>query len=187
MADVVYYDDHPTYVVEFDQKEMVDYPFFKGRLYIDIESLAIRGAEFTLSPHGIDKAAEVMVLKKSRKMKVKPLEAWYRVNYREINGKFYLNHIRFETIFKVRMKRKLFSSEFHTITEMAVNNMDHNNIERFKFKETVRSEDIFLDKTFEYDPIFWGKFNYLKPDEPIESAMGKLNRILVNHLEDELN
>lgn len=182
MADIVYYNDHPTYVIEFDQKESVNYPFFKGRLYIDVESLAIRGADFHLSPRGIHKAAEVMVLKKSRKMKVKPVNAKYMVNYRKINGKFYLNHIRFETRFKVRMKRKLFSSEFHTITEMAINNMDHENVKRFKFKETVRSKDIFQDKDFEYDPVFWGKFNYLKPDTPIKDAMGKLNRVLVNHL-----
>lgn len=185
MADIVYYDEHPTYAIEFDQKENVDYPLFKGRLYIDVETMAIRGAEFSLSPRGIHRAADVMVLKKSRKIKVKPLEANYMVNYREVNGKFYLNHIRFETIFKVRKKGKLFSSEFHTTTEMAVNNMDHENAQRFKYRETVKSNDIFLDQVFKYDPVFWGQFNYLQPDEPLVNAIGRLNKVLVNHLHEE--
>jgi hypothetical protein len=39
--------------------------------------------------------------------------------------------------------------------------------------------DIFADQvTYFSDGDFWGEYNYIKPDESIESAISKLNRKL---------
>ena len=40
--------DRLTYVIAFDQREGVKYPCYKGRVYIDVESLAIVGASFEM-------------------------------------------------------------------------------------------------------------------------------------------
>jgi hypothetical protein len=39
--------------------------------------------------------------------------------------------------------------------------------------------DIFADKVDAYkDENFWGEYNYIKPDESIESVINRLNRKL---------
>jgi hypothetical protein len=39
--------------------------------------------------------------------------------------------------------------------------------------------DVFADKVdFYKDENFWGEYNYIKPDESIESVIKKLNRKL---------
>lgn len=178
LTDIILYDDQPTYVIEFDQKENIEYPLFKGRIYIDVKTFGIRGAEFSLSKHRLDKAADYMVVKRSRRVKVKPLGADYMVKYREINGKFYVNHIRFETHFRVRKRKKFFSNDFTTITEMAVNNIDTTNVKRFKFREVANIGEVFQDQIHTYDSMFWGHLNYLLPDEPLEDAIQQINKIL---------
>jgi hypothetical protein len=178
MADIVYYDENPTYVVEFAPKADNE-ALFKGRIYIDINTLAIRGADFSISPSRIKYAANNMVLKKSRGMKVKTVNATYMVRYRQVGGKFYLNHIRFETWFKIRRKGKIFSNDFRTFTELATNNIDTTRIKKFRFRELTRTDEVFFDQINSYDPEFWGHLNYIKPDEPIEEALKRINKILI--------
>ncbi|MFW6226737.1 MAG: carboxypeptidase-like regulatory domain-containing protein [Bacteroidota bacterium] len=178
VADIVSYDNHPTYAIAFDQRPEVNLPLFKGRLYIDIETLAIRGAEFELSPRGIVHAGNTLVVKQTRRFKTRPTSAKYYVRYRQIGEKFYLNHVRFETEFKVRKKRKLFSTTFKTITELAVNNIDTTDVRRFRYREIARIDDIFIDQVQTYDPSFWGHLNFIPPDESLEEAMERINSIL---------
>ncbi|NJO90234.1 MAG: hypothetical protein HC831_15775 [Chloroflexia bacterium] len=47
------YNEKPVYVVEFDQQEGVRKPLYKGRLFIDINSLAIVACTYQFSPKGI--------------------------------------------------------------------------------------------------------------------------------------
>ena len=46
LSDVITIDDRLHYVVGFRQNEYVDDPFYKGKLYIDMDKLAISEAEF---------------------------------------------------------------------------------------------------------------------------------------------
>ena len=179
MADIVYYNESPTYVVEFSPKASNNEALFKGRIYIDINTLAIRGADFSISPSRIKYASGSMVLKKSRGMKVRTVDATYMVRYRSVGNKFYLNHVRFETWFKIRRKGKLFSNDFHTFTELAINNIDTTDVRKFRFRELTRTDEVFFDQINSYDPEFWGHLNYIKPDEPIEEALKRINKILV--------
>jgi hypothetical protein len=44
-----------AYVIEFDQRENVDYPLYKGKLYLDVSNLAIAGIAFEISPRMIER------------------------------------------------------------------------------------------------------------------------------------
>jgi hypothetical protein len=165
---------HLAYVVDFDQKDGINYALYKGKIYIDTESLAIIRAEFKLSPKGISYAAETMVKKSPPGVKVRPVEANYLVNYTERNNRWYLGNIREEVVFKVRKRFNLFNITFHSIAEMAITNSDSLDVKRFKFGEIVKSNDIFAEKLIHYDPQFWGKFNYIPPDLSIEEAIAEI-------------
>lgn len=174
LDEVVNVDGRYTYVLGFDQTDACPYPLYKGKLYIDIDSYALVRADFAISPKAIDKAADLLVQKSSRKLKVKPTFSSYIVNYTRQNSTWYLNYIREEVEFKVKRRYSLYSTSFHLKAEMLVTQTDSVNVRRIKMDKQVRYGDIFVDKIGKYDPEFWGSFNTLQPDESLEEAIEKI-------------
>ncbi|MCK4751716.1 MAG: carboxypeptidase-like regulatory domain-containing protein, partial [Bacteroidales bacterium] len=91
MSDIVVMQDKNTYAIDFNQKVNTTAPHFQGRIYIDLESLAFRGVEFEVNPQTISSITNSTVIKKPRKLKVRPLSASYYVRYKSEEGKFYLS------------------------------------------------------------------------------------------------
>ena len=105
-----------------------------------------------------------------------------RVNYREINGKWVLNYVRSELAFRVKWDKKLFKSNINTMFEMAITDRDPENIEQFPYKETTKLNDVLNEQVEdEGNGDYWGEYNYIKPDESIESAIQKLNKKSTTH------
>ncbi|MFW5657064.1 MAG: carboxypeptidase-like regulatory domain-containing protein [Bacteroidota bacterium] len=184
LVGVLNIDDKQNYVIKFDQKKTVDYALYSGKIYLDVNNLAVTGLEFNLSERGIDKATNVLVRKKPLTLKVEPLGAYYLVNYRqEDDGKWYLNHVRSELVLKCKWKRKLFSSKYTAMAEMAVTDKTKDDVERFRNREVLKRNEIFIEGVSEYyDEDFWGGFNYIKPEESIEDAIEKINRRMLRRL-----
>jgi hypothetical protein len=179
LAGILNVNERRNYVIEFDQKKNVDYPLYSGKMYLDVEDLAITGLEFNLSERGIDQAANVLVRKKPLTMRVEPLGAYYLVNYREVNDKWYLNHARTELVIKCKWKRRLFNKTYTAMSEMAVTDRNFDNVERFRNREIEKPNDVFVEHVVEYyDEDFWGDFNYIKPEESIEEAVERISRRL---------
>ncbi len=166
-----------AYVISFDQKEQLPYALYKGKVYIDVKTMAFVRADFMLSPRGIDKATSMLVRKSPPGVKVKPLTATYIVNYTFRNGTWYLNHIREEVKFKVRKRFNVYNITFHSTAEMVITQTDTVNIKRMIRSETVRANDIFIEKIGPYDEEFWGEYNFIKPDESLEEALKRIKEI----------
>ena len=172
--DIVTVEGRPTFVIGFDQNNYSPYPLYKGKLYIDIDAYAIVRVDFMISPNGMDNAADFLIKKSSRRLKVKPTFSSYIVNYTMQNNKWYLNYIREEVEFKIRKKYSFYSSTFRSKAEMLITQTDSVDVQRIKFNKTVRLNDIFIEKLGKYDPEFWGGFNIIKPDESLEKALQKI-------------
>lgn len=168
-------DDREVYVIEFDQKDRISLPLYKGKIYIDVNTIAITGAEFGLSPKGIEHAPEAMIRKKPIGMVIDVPYANYIVKYRMIDGKWYLNYARSEARFRCKWRRKLFRSTYTTISEMAITDIDTENITRYKTRESARPSDVFSEKVGDFeDPEFWGEYNIIRPEESIEEATQRI-------------
>jgi hypothetical protein len=178
MSDIVVIQDKSAYAVDFQQRENTDPPHYRGRIYIDLESLAIRGVEFEVDPKTLSSVANSMVLKKPRKVNVRPLSASYSVRYKEEGNLFYLSMIRAENRFRIRKANKLFGNEYRTLSEMAVTGLETRNVSRFRFREITNPQDIFADALGGYDPGFWGPYNYLIPEESLEDALVRISRLM---------
>jgi hypothetical protein len=62
---------------------------------------------------------------------------------------------------------------------MAVTDRNSDNINKAKYKDQTKMTDIFADQVNSFkDENFWGEYNYIKPDESIESVINRLNRKL---------
>ncbi len=179
LTGVTTFNDKNCYVIEFDQKSVVDNPLFKGTIYIDVDKLAIAGLQFRLSDLGLQQASEFLVKKKPNGMKVETVAANYLVNYSVWKDKWYLNYVRSELRFKCKWPRKLFSSNYTIMSEMAVTDIDTANLTKYKFNESAKMSDIFSDQVSAFfDQNYWGDYNYIKPDENIQIAIEKLSNKL---------
>jgi hypothetical protein len=172
-------DGRDNYVIQFDQKPDVDIALYKGTIYLDTKNMAISRIDFSFSDKALEIADNELVRKKPMDLKIDVLGADYSVNYRVLNEKWYLNHVRTELVFKCDWKKKRYDATYTTALEMAVTDRNTENINKAKYRDQTRMTDIFADKVNSYkDENFWGDYNYIKPEESIESVINKLNKKL---------
>lgn len=172
-----YINDRQAYVISFKQKEHISEPLYEGKIYLDYDNLAVTGLDFHLNTQNIEKATNLLVRKKPASMKIDVLGANYLTRYRDLNGTWYLSYVRSELELKCKWDKKLFSSMFTLMSEMAVTDMDPKNVDKLKFKEQAKYSDILAEQVSQFeDPDYWGDYNIIKPDESIEAAIDKLNR-----------
>lgn len=177
LTDVISIDDKLHYVISFSQKEYVDDPYYMGRLYIEMEKLAISEAEFELNVENQDKAARLFIQRKPMGMSVIPERAAYRAKYTIEDNRWYFSYARAEVKFKVNWKKKLFNTTYSTMSELAITDRTYDGIERFAGRERFKSNDILNEKVYIFfDQGFWEGYNVIEPDQSIESAIRKLNR-----------
>lgn len=169
--------DRQAIIIKFEPNEYVDMPLYRGSIYLDVENLAFIGMDFLLDEKMIADAAALFIRKKPASMKVDIESANYLVKYRVYEDTWYLSYVRSELNFRCKWKKKLFSSKFGLMTEMAVTDLDRENITKYKYKQSTRMSDILSEQVSQFeDPDFWGIDNIIKPDESIEAAIAKLSR-----------
>lgn len=179
LESIITINEKPHYVVKFNQKPEVDAPLFLGKFYIDIESYALTEAEFSINLEDQEEASSIFIRKKPLGMKVLPEMASYRVKYREQDNKWYFSYGRAEVKFKVDWAKKLFNTNYTTMSEIAVTDRTDEEVIKFESKERLKKGDIFTDEVSAFvDPDFWGDYNVIEPDQSIESAIRRLARRL---------
>ena len=173
--DITTINNRSAYAIEFEQKETVMEPLLKGVLYIDMENLAILGANFQINPKFVKKSADLLIAKRNRKYIIKPERVSYSVSYSEMNGYLYLSHIRGDLVFRYRKRRQLFSNTFKTFMEMATSSIDTVNVKRFDRREVEKTSNVFLDNSYEYDDSFWAELNHIAPEDNLFETLMKIN------------
>ena len=173
-------DDKPVYVVNFKQKKHIKEPFYYGKLFIDANTYALIKSEFDLNLENKQEASRLFVVKKPKKANVTATEASYQINYREKDGKWHFGYSRIQLGFKINYDKRLFNSNYSLVMEMAIT--DWNKISEgntIKFKDRLKSSVILSDEAQGFaDPEFWGEFNVIEPEKPIENAIKKIQKQL---------
>ncbi len=179
LSGVVEIDNKPHFIIDFIQKPDVDMPLFMGKFYIETTSYAITEAEFGFNLSNKEEAAALFIRKKPLGMQVTPEVASYMVKYREQEGKWYFAYSRAEVKFKVNWKRKLFNTNYTTMSEIAITDRTNQEVIKFASRDKMKYSDVFSDKVAAFtDPEFWGEYNVIEPDQSIESAIRRLARKL---------
>jgi len=171
--------DREAMIVYFEPKNNIQDFLYEGKIYLDLENLAIIGIDFNLDQNRLSEAAELFIRKKPSSMNIDIESANYLTKYRIYEGTWYLSYVRSELNFKCHWKKKLFNSKYELMTELAVTDVEKENVTKFKYSEAARTSDVLAEQVSQFeDPDFWGKDNIIKPDESIESAIAKLSRKL---------
>ena len=178
LTGVIEIDGKPHYVIDFLQKPGVEVPLFLGKLYIDSKSYALTTAEFGFNLSNKEEAASLFIRKKPLGMNVTPRSCnLHGKNIVEQDGKWYFAYSRAEVKFKVSWKKRLFNTNYTTMSEMAVTDRTDEEVIKFAGKDKLRYSDIFIEEVAAFaDPEFWGDYNVIEPDQSIESAIRRLAR-----------
>ncbi len=172
-------DDQLNYVIEFKQKSYVTTPLFYGKLYINLETFAISSAFFSLNTENKDEASAMFIKRKPLGVTVYPTSANYLVKYTQKDGQWYYSYSRGEVNFKVNWKKKLFSTNYSTMVEMAVTDRENAEGKPFKPSDRMKMNVIMNDEVSGFsDKNFWGEYNVIEPEKSIENAIKKISRNL---------
>jgi len=179
LSNIVNIDDRANYVINFTQKASITNPLYLGRIYVDIKTFAIAQAEFSFNLTDKELAATQFIRKKPFGMHIVPENTSYLVRYRLNGEKWYFTYSRAEVKFIVDWKKKLFNTNYTTMSELAVTDRTEEDVLKFTAKERVKPTDVFNEEVMAFaDPDFWGDYNLIEPDQSIESAIRKLSRKL---------
>ncbi len=167
-----------VYVVDFKPKTKRSNVDYIGKLYIDVETLALVSADYALDLSNKRKYKNMFVRRKPRDVVVYPLEANYHVDYKAKGNKWYYSYSNLSLTFKVNKKRALFNKVYTLSSEMAVTDWEVTATEkRIKNRDRLRPTVIITDAISGFsDPDFWGEFNLIEPDKSIESAIEKIQK-----------
>lgn len=175
---VDYLDNRMVYVVDFTHIQYPAEPLYSGKLYIDAENMALKSAVFSLDLTMRDEVVRLFIRKRPYNAEVTPVQADYRVDFIEKYGKWYYGYSRIELGMKINWKRKLFHTYYYSTIEMAVTNRELSTEQKaIRFRDRLRTDVIISDAAEGFnDPDFWGPYNVIEPDKPIEAAIRKIQR-----------
>jgi hypothetical protein len=172
-------DDHTYYAIHFEPIDKKGVPRYSGKFYIETETYALASADFYLVIDNPKAAAALFIKKSPLGAKVTPTAAHYIVRYNENEGKWYFHYAKGAVSFKIKWDKRLFSSVYSISFEMAITDRNDHNVVRFKSSERFKQNQIFAEtvQAFSHND-YWGKYNYIEPNQSIESAIRKFKRKL---------
>jgi hypothetical protein len=175
LTDIVTYDDETAYAIEFGQRENVELPLFKGIIYINTVDYGILGADFEINPSLINKMKDSFVTNSSRGFNTWPVSVRYSVAYRKVNNRYFFSHVRGDLVFSSKQKKRLFNTQFKVFFELAITETDTKNVTRFDREEVAPVHSVFSKTINNYDPLFWGNQDFLRPEDDLIQALKNMN------------
>jgi len=160
-----------TWIIRFDRLAETDFPCFNGRIWIDADSYALVGAEYSYDKKSLKINGQSFIQKEPFGFDTRPETVEYAVHYRLLNEKWQFYAAHSDIVFRVKQKRK-FKTEYRNVTDVLVT-------QQFPFPKKARfgpdgifhEKDIFSEKIGPYDKTFWGNYNVIKPDEDLSKAI----------------
>ncbi|MFA5850448.1 MAG: hypothetical protein WC833_11270 [Bacteroidales bacterium] len=154
-------DDVLCYVVEFDERYSEEEVLFRGKLYIEPNSLAIARIEFSRNVEKRGDAYLNFVKQKPASMKMEVKHANYVVNYKKYNNKWYFDYSTSDVMFNVKWNKNSLNSNYTLKSQMAMTNITTKDVKLDK-RNLLKPSDIVADKVKEYnDTIDWDIYNLI--------------------------
>ena len=166
-----------TYIIRFKQWPHLKAPLYYGEIYVDTESLAVTSALFDLNITDREVASQMFTKKKPVGARVYPIRASYRVDFRETDGRWYYGYSRGQITFKVVWNKKLFNTIYESTLEMLVTDWEKLKEDQVNPADRLKPTVIMSSEISGFaDPEFWGEYNVIEPEKPIESAIKKIQK-----------
>ncbi len=179
MGPILFMDNMNIYTIEFNQAPQVSDILFKGRIFVESQTLAIVRIEFDMNVEGRDDAWKLFVRKKPDDVQLGVDWAKYQVNYKQQGEKWFMDYARIDLRFVAKYKGKLLKSKYDIVTELAITDTDNKSALKIPSAERLRMKDVLQKKVNDFkDEDFWENYNIIEPDEKIENIINRIIRQL---------
>ncbi|MEI7829606.1 MAG: carboxypeptidase-like regulatory domain-containing protein [Prolixibacteraceae bacterium] len=160
-----------TWIIHFDRQAESDFPTFNGKLWIDADSYALVGAQYSYDKKSLKINGQSFIQKEPIGFSTRPEEVNYSVKYRFLQDKWQFYSAHSDIIFRVKQKKK-FKTEYRNVTDVLVTQQyTFPHKARFGPEGIFHERDIFSEKMDTYDKEFWGNYNVIKPDDDLSKAV----------------
>jgi CubicO group peptidase (beta-lactamase class C family) len=167
------YQDHDVFVLSFDQKAGIKKAGYKGKVFVDASTYAIVYMNFGFSPKGVKYYkfgdAAQRALMKLLDINIEMLESNYKVSYRKINDRYYLNTVYNDALLSFQSSRYHYNFLANTRVDYIVNDLDFANALPFSNKETLGNSKLIEEQDSPYDKAFWDGYNIILPNADFTS------------------
>ena len=177
MGRPTYINDRLQFVVRFrPNSKPVDYALYEGTLYIDRDLLSFTRIEMSVDMSDVNKATQMMVVRKPFTLRFTPKELSVVINYRLEDGHSRLSYFRSTMRFNCDWKKRLLATSYTAVNELVVTDVREPAVQ-IPREESFRTIDILSDKAAEFlDPDYWKDYNIIEPTESLENAIGRLRK-----------
>ena len=164
--------DRGVHEIWFDQREKLKKGLFQGKLYLDVETLAIIHIQYGYSPRGRqyvkfgDAATRALLGISGTTIDIEDYE--FKVWYQQIEGKWYLSHAQNRTVLHFKNKRENYAFQPDIRVDYLVNKLDLENVSPFPNSETIGNGKLIQFQDKDTDPDFWKDYNIILADKPYE-------------------
>ncbi len=148
--------------ISFDQKKMKQ-ALYRGKIYLDVETLAFVSVEYELSPKGIayvkpGTAVERAALK-LLDITIELLDQRTTLDYRRYGDKWYLHYVRRAEDVRVKSRRYNFDVPVASRSEYLVTRIDTVNAQ--PFPDVKYTRETFLESASDTTSAFWKSYNII--------------------------
>ncbi len=178
LADITEQNGNLLYIVDFKPHSIKKIPSYEGKLYIDNKNYALIKAEFSINLKRKNPGVNFTV-KKSKNYSVIPVSAEYSVSYSQFYGKYVINHVRADIVFKIRKKGTMFKTKYRTFFETAAIDYNFTDVKKFERQEILKKNTVFVDNNYIYDASFWGNTNFISPEKPVKNALNDIKAKII--------
>ncbi|WP_417887574.1 carboxypeptidase-like regulatory domain-containing protein [Zunongwangia sp.] len=155
-----------TYKISFDQKD-IKKAGYKGYMLIDKETLAFVYFDYGLSPKGVsyykfgDVAARALM--KIVGVKIDISKNNYKISYKKIKNKYYLNNVGNDATLTFKSKRQHFNFSTDTRVDYLVTKIENDSVFPFSNDETLGKRKLIEEQNSIYDTKFWEDYTIILP------------------------
>lgn len=179
MGPMVFMDDLNIYTIDFNQVPGISDILYRGRIYVESQTLAIVRIEFEMNLENRKDAWKEFVRKKPDDVQIGVEWAKYQVNYKNYGDKWYMDYARVDLRFNAKYQGKRLKSKYDIITELAITDINNEKATKIPYSNRLRMKDILQKKVADFtDESFWEDYNIIQPDEKIENIISKIIRQL---------
>lgn len=155
LENVTKYDQNNVYVLSFAPKKVKERVNLKGKIYIDIESLAFVAFEYEMLPS--ERPVDYVLARNL----LRHTQHKVRLDYRQYDGKWYPHQLSVDDIVTVLDRRTQKEvSTYETASEILISDIKTENVQSFNekdiFKNTISNH--LYEYPLEYKPDFWDKY-----------------------------
>ena len=179
LGPIMFMDDLNIYTIDFNQNKAVSDIMYRGRIYVESQTLAVIRIEFERNVEGRQDAWKSFVRKKPEEVQIGVEWAKYQINYKQHGNKWYMDYARVDLRFTAKYKNKWLKNKYDIVTELAITDIDNSSALKIPSVERFRMKDILQNKVSDFqDENFWGNYNIIEPDEKIENIINRIIRQL---------